>query len=114
MIKDQGLIFYWVLPGTIKVGLRVFRKFNYTFLKVIRWVKLTKKRNLINSKRPEFYIELCLVGYKGMIDQGLLNDVPGTIVSVVRGNYEKPEELWDWIHRRANSGRLCSKKRKQK
>ena len=61
------------------------------------WTKLTSKGNLINSKQPEYSKETCLVGYKGLVDPYILAYVPRKIISVVRGNSEKPDELWDWI-----------------
>ena len=85
------MIFYWTIPTSYNFACEHLRNNGYTILRNLEWYKYTSTGKLINSKNIELSREICLVGYKGNVDQIALNSVPHEIHSVVRSNSEKPE-----------------------
>ncbi|KEJ82546.1 MT-A70 family protein [Oxytricha trifallax] len=97
-IQEEGIIFYWTLFNTQKEGFKILQEQGYEVVKVLEWVKLTNKGNLINSINPEYSIEYCLIGIKGSLYENLIKDIPDQIIAERRQHSEKPQEFWSMIN----------------
>ncbi|KEJ82789.1 MT-A70 family protein [Oxytricha trifallax] len=96
-IQQHGIIFYWTLSNTQHIGESHLRQNGYQIRKTLAWIKLTHKQNLINSSKPEYSIEYCIIGVKGNFDQAKLNQIPDEIWAERTEHSKKPQEFWDMI-----------------
>jgi mRNA (2'-O-methyladenosine-N6-)-methyltransferase len=107
-IQTEGFIFIWVINVKYAVTLDLLKKWGYTFIDELIWVKMTVNRRI--AKGHGFYLqhakETCLVGMKGnpKFSQEVLSDI---IFSDRRGQSQKPEEIYELIEKLVPDGKYC-------
>jgi len=107
-LQTDGLLFVWVINAKYQWTLNQFKKWGYTFVDEIVWVKVTNSRRL--AKSHGFYLqhakEVCLVGRKGALPRRL---VPAACSDVIfaprRGQSQKPTEIYDLIEHLVPDGK---------
>ncbi|KAG9293588.1 hypothetical protein G9A89_005591 [Geosiphon pyriformis] len=107
-LQQNGFLFIWVINNKYAKAFEMMKKWGYTYVDDITWVKQTVNRRM--AKGHGFYLqhakETCLVGKKG-------DDPPGTrysissdvIFSERRGQSQKPEELYEMIEELVPDGK---------
>jgi len=113
LLQDNGLIFVWVINAKYRLALTLLKRWGYTMIGDIGWVKQTVNRRIANGHG--FYLqhakETCLIGLKGDINKieslnnkkvkGICSDI---IYSERRGQSQKPEEVYQYIERLVPNG----------
>lgn len=101
-LQKNGLLFLWVTCRSIDVGHHCLETWGYTAIETIVWCKVNQLGRSICTGRTGHWLnhtkEHLLVGIKGTpkLTKGLDVDV---IVSMVRGNPQKPTELYNIVDR---------------
>jgi mRNA (2'-O-methyladenosine-N6-)-methyltransferase len=101
-LQDDGLIFFWVTAATIESGLACLKKWGYTKIEEIIWVKTNQLHRLTRTAKTGHWLnhskEHCLVGIKGSpnINRNVDCDV---IVAPIRETSRKPDEIYGIIER---------------
>jgi len=110
ILQENGLLFVWVINAKYRLALQLFKKWGYTMIGDIGWVKQTVNRRIANGHG--FYLqhakETCLIGLKGninnintIIKKGICSDI---IYSERRGQSQKPEEVYQYIEQLIPNG----------
>lgn len=115
ILQDNGLLFVWVINAKYRLALQLFKKWGYTMIGDIGWVKQTVNRRIANGHG--FYLqhakETCLIGLKGDFNKinsylnlnksikGICSDI---IYSERRGQSQKPEEVYQYIEQLIPNG----------
>jgi len=107
-LQSRGLLFVWVINAKYQWTLRQFKRWGYTFVDEIVWVKVTNSRRL--AKSHGFYLqhakEVCLVARKGDPLPGLTSGVGSDVIMTQRrGQSQKPTEIYDLIETLVPNGR---------
>jgi len=107
-LQTRGLLFVWVINAKYQWTLGQFKRWGYTFVDEIVWVKVTNSRRL--AKSHGFYLqhakEVCLVAHKGEPLPGLAAGVGSDVIMTQRrGQSQKPTEIYDLIERLVPNGR---------
>eukprot|EP00884_Botryococcus_braunii_P005425 jgi/Botrbrau1/14884/Bobra.0248s0003.1 len=107
-LQSDGFLFIWVINAKYKFTLDLFRKWGYTIVDEIVWVKMTVNRRI--AKSHGYYLqhakEVCLVGKKGADPPGLNRSIGSDIiVAERRGQSQKPEEIYQLIEELVPQGR---------
>jgi len=112
-LQDNGLLFVWVINAKYRLALTLFKKWGYTMIGDIGWVKQTVNRRIANGHG--YYLqhakETCLIGLKGDLNKisslnnkkikGICSDI---IYSERRGQSQKPEEVYQYIEQLIPNG----------
>ena len=107
-LSKDGFIFIWVINAKYAKAFELMRRWGYTYVDSIDWVKMTVNRRM--AKGHGFYLqhakETCLVGKKGAdppnTRRGIGSDV---IFAERRGQSQKPEEIYELIEELVPNGR---------
>jgi len=107
-LQTDGLLFVWVINAKYKFCLDLFKKWGYTFIDEIVWVKTTVNRRL--AKSHGFYLqhakEVCLVAKKGAMPANLASNVGSDIILAERrGQSQKPTEIYHLIEKLLPGGK---------
>lgn len=107
-LQTNGLLFVWVINAKYQWTLNQFKKWGYTFVDEIVWVKVTNSRRL--AKSHGFYLqhakEVCLVARKGDSPKGMVPGIGSDIIFAPRrGQSQKPTEIYDLIERLVPNGK---------
>jgi len=107
-LQSHGLLFVWVINAKYQWTLNQFKRWGYTFVDEIVWVKVTNSRRL--AKSHGFYLqhakEVCLVARKGNTPPGLVAGIGSDIIfSQRRGQSQKPTEIYELIERLVPNGK---------
>jgi len=106
--KENGLIFIWVINAKYKSTLDLMKKWGYSMVDTIDWVKITVNRRL--AKGHGFYLqhakESCVVGKKGNPKWNSDIKLSDVIYSRRRGQSQKPEELYELIEQGIPNGKF--------
>uniref|UniRef100_A0A7S0MQZ7 mRNA m(6)A methyltransferase n=1 Tax=Pyramimonas obovata TaxID=1411642 RepID=A0A7S0MQZ7_9CHLO len=107
-LQSNGLLFVWVINAKYKFCLDLFKKWGYTFIDEIVWVKTTVNRRL--AKSHGFYLqhakEVCLVAKKGKEPENLASNVGSDIILAERrGQSQKPTEIYHLIEKLLPNGK---------
>ncbi|CAG8647722.1 3088_t:CDS:2, partial [Paraglomus occultum] len=99
-LQENGFIFIWVINNKYAKAFEMMRKWGYTYVDDITWVKQTVNRRV--AKGHGFYLqhakETCLVGKKGEDPPGCQHSILSDVIySERRGQSQKPEELYEMI-----------------
>uniref|UniRef100_A0A7S3GB50 mRNA m(6)A methyltransferase n=1 Tax=Palpitomonas bilix TaxID=652834 RepID=A0A7S3GB50_9EUKA len=107
-VQDEGFIFIWVINARYDWTIEQMKKWGYTFVDEIAWVKMTVNRRL--AKNHGYYLqhgkEICVVGYKAKGQEpGAIPPPPevwkkrgiDVIYGERRGQSQKPEEIYKLI-----------------
>ena len=107
-LQTNGLLFVWVINAKYEWTLSQFKKWGYTFVDEIVWVKVTNSRRL--AKSHGFYLqhakEVCLVARRGATPPGLVSGIGSDIIYAPRrGQSQKPTEIYELIERLVPNGK---------
>ena len=107
-LQTNGLLFVWVINAKYQWTLAQFKKWGYTFVDEIVWVKVTNSRRL--AKSHGFYLqhakEVCLVARKGNNPPGMVAGVGSDVIFAPRrGQSQKPTEIYELIEALVPNGR---------
>eukprot|EP00349_Pseudokeronopsis_sp_Brazil_P005210 CAMPEP_0202971208 /NCGR_PEP_ID=MMETSP1396-20130829/24846_1 /ASSEMBLY_ACC=CAM_ASM_000872 /TAXON_ID= /ORGANISM="Pseudokeronopsis sp., Strain Brazil" /LENGTH=177 /DNA_ID=CAMNT_0049700377 /DNA_START=897 /DNA_END=1430 /DNA_ORIENTATION=+ len=107
LLQSDGYLFMWVINSHEEAARTMMKKWGYAIKDKFVWVKVTIKGKLVNGSG--YYLrhseELCLVGVKGNVkDLSVLHKVNNVIVSNVRGESVKPDELYNRIEQLVPDG----------
>eukprot|EP01090_Pellita_catalonica_P007570 TRINITY_DN1815_c0_g1_i2.p1 TRINITY_DN1815_c0_g1~~TRINITY_DN1815_c0_g1_i2.p1 ORF type:complete len:318 (+),score=43.10 TRINITY_DN1815_c0_g1_i2:1-954(+) len=108
-LSDAGFCFLWVINSQFEFGFECLRKWGYTYVDSVTWVKKT-----VNDKiaiAPGWYIlhssEVCLVGVKAngkeLEFNSRIND--DIIYGEIREKSRKPDAIYELIERMVPGGR---------
>jgi mRNA (2'-O-methyladenosine-N6-)-methyltransferase len=108
-----GFVFIWATSRSVEVARDCLRIWGYQRVDEIVWLKTNQVGGTVRSGRTGHWLnhnkEHCLVGMKGDVcyaNVGRYRQDCDVIVSPVRENSRKPDELYSIIERLVN-GRLC-------
>jgi len=107
-LQKNGFIFIWVINNKYVKAFELMKKWGYTFVDDITWVKQTVNRRM--AKGHGYYLqhakETCLVGKKGEDPVGCRHKISSDVIySVRRGQSQKPEELYEMIEELIPNGK---------
>jgi len=107
-LQKNGFIFIWVINNKYVKAFELMKKWGYTFVDDITWVKQTVNRRM--AKGHGYYLqhakETCLVGKKGDDPVGCKHKISSDVIySVRRGQSQKPEELYEMIEELIPNGK---------
>jgi len=107
-LQTNGLLFVWVINAKYKFCLDLFKRWGYTFVDEIVWVKMTRNRRL--AKSHGFYLqhakEVCLVAKIGDDPPNLNSNIGSDIImSERRGQSQKPTEIYELIEKLVPDGK---------
>jgi mRNA (2'-O-methyladenosine-N6-)-methyltransferase len=109
-----GFVFIWATTRTVEVARDCLRIWGYTRADELIWIKTNQLGGAVRSGRTGHWLnhnkEHCLVGIKGDVSYssvGRYREDCDLIVSPVRENSRKPDELYDIIERIVGHDRLC-------
>ena len=109
-----GFVFLWATTRTVAVARDCLRIWGYTRADEIIWIKTNQLGGTVRSGRTGHWLnhnkEHCLVGIKGDVSYssvGRYRKDCDLIVSPVRENSRKPDEIYDIIERIVGQDRLC-------
>eukprot|EP00854_Cymbomonas_tetramitiformis_P010436 gene10436-12342_t len=99
-LQTNGFLFIWVINAKYKYCFDLFKKWGYSMVDEIVWVKTTCNRRL--AKSHGYYLqhakEVCLVGKKGASPPNTKGNVCNDIIlSERRGQSQKPVEIYELI-----------------
>jgi mRNA (2'-O-methyladenosine-N6-)-methyltransferase len=113
-IHDNGFAFLWATSRTVELARDCLRLWGYMRADEIIWVKTNQVGGIVRSGRTGHWLnhskEHCLVGIKGDVgwsNVGKYRQDCDVIVSPVRENSRKPDEVYDIIERIVGRDRLC-------
>lgn len=125
-LQDEGLLFLWVTGRAMELGRQLFKKWGYTRIDELVWIKTNQMERLVRTGRTGHWLnhtkEHCLVGFRGRKQHALryryaagqtplrhawMNAGVSTnvLVSQVRETSRKPDELYAMIERICPGGR---------
>ncbi|KAF9979145.1 hypothetical protein BGZ73_005313 [Actinomortierella ambigua] len=107
-LSSNGFIFIWVINNKYAKAFDLMRKWGYSYVDDITWVKQTVNRRM--AKGHGYYLqhakETCLVGKKGADPPNCRHSIGSDVIfSERRGQSQKPEELYDMIEELVPEGR---------
>jgi len=107
-LQKNGFIFIWVINNKYVKAFELMKKWGYTFVDDITWVKQTVNRRM--AKGHGYYLqhakETCLVGKKGEDPVGCKHRISSDVIySERRGQSQKPEELYEMIEELIPNGK---------
>lgn len=107
-LQKNGFIFIWVINNKYVKAFELMKKWGYTFVDDITWVKQTVNRRM--AKGHGYYLqhakETCLVGRKGVDPEGCRHKISSDVIfSMRRGQSQKPEELYEMIEELIPNGK---------
>ncbi|KAG0228144.1 hypothetical protein BGW42_002351 [Actinomortierella wolfii] len=107
-LSSNGFIFIWVINNKYAKAFDLMRKWGYSYVDDITWVKQTVNRRM--AKGHGYYLqhakETCLVGKKGADPPRCRHSIGSDVIfSERRGQSQKPEELYDMIEELVPEGR---------
>ncbi|KAG0255101.1 hypothetical protein BG011_005318 [Mortierella polycephala] len=107
-LSSNGFIFIWVINNKYARAFDLMRKWGYSYVDDITWVKQTVNRRM--AKGHGYYLqhakETCLVGKKGQDPPGCRHSIGSDVIfSERRGQSQKPEELYELIEELIPNGR---------
>ncbi|KAF9193831.1 hypothetical protein BGZ51_002154 [Haplosporangium sp. Z 767] len=107
-LSSNGFIFIWVINNKYARAFDLMRKWGYSYVDDITWVKQTVNRRM--AKGHGYYLqhakETCLVGKKGQDPPGCRHSIGSDVIfSERRGQSQKPEELYELIEELVPNGR---------
>ncbi|KAG0040197.1 hypothetical protein BGZ83_002626 [Gryganskiella cystojenkinii] len=107
-LSSNGFIFIWVINNKYARAFDLMRKWGYSYVDDITWVKQTVNRRM--AKGHGYYLqhakETCLVGKKGEDPPGCRHSIGSDVIfSERRGQSQKPEELYELIEELVPNGR---------
>ncbi|KAJ1658581.1 hypothetical protein IWQ61_002204 [Dispira simplex] len=108
LLQQNGFIFIWVINNKYTKAFDLMKKWGYTYVDDIAWVKQTVNRRM--AKGHGYYLqhakETCLVGRKGHDPPGCNHSVASDVIfSERRGQSQKPEELYEMIEQLVPNGK---------
>jgi len=108
ILQKNGFIFIWVINNKYVKAFELMKKWGYTFVDDITWVKQTVNRRM--AKGHGYYLqhakETCLVGKKGEDPVGCKHKICSDVIySERRGQSQKPEELYEMIEELIPNGK---------
>lgn len=107
-LSTNGFIFIWVINAKYAKAFDLMKRWGYTYVDSIDWVKQTVNRRL--AKGHGYYLqhakESCLVGKKGEDPPGCKRSVGSDVIYAERrGQSQKPEEIYQLIEELVPNGR---------
>ncbi|KAK3822039.1 MAG: MT-A70-domain-containing protein [Linnemannia elongata] len=107
-LSSNGFIFIWVINNKYARAFDLMRKWGYSYVDDITWVKQTVNRRM--AKGHGYYLqhakETCLVGKKGEDPPNCRHSIGSDVIfSERRGQSQKPEELYEMIEELVPNGR---------
>ncbi|KAF8941607.1 MT-A70-domain-containing protein [Dissophora ornata] len=107
-LSSNGFIFIWVINNKYAKAFDLMRRWGYSYVDDITWVKQTVNRRM--AKGHGYYLqhakETCLVGKKGHDPPGCRHSIGSDVIfSERRGQSQKPEELYELIEELVPNGR---------
>ncbi|CAG8479316.1 3719_t:CDS:2 [Ambispora leptoticha] len=107
-LQKNGFLFIWVINNKYAKVFDMMKKWGYTYVDDITWVKQTVNRRM--AKGHGFYLqhakETCLVGKKGIDPPGTRYSISSDVIfSERRGQSQKPEELYEMIEELVPDGK---------
>ncbi|CAG8507595.1 4250_t:CDS:10 [Ambispora gerdemannii] len=107
-LQQNGFLFIWVINNKYAKVFDMMKKWGYTYVDDITWVKQTVNRRM--AKGHGFYLqhakETCLVGKKGIDPPGTRYSISSDVIfSERRGQSQKPEELYEMIEELVPDGK---------
>ncbi|KAF9981991.1 hypothetical protein BGZ65_003349 [Modicella reniformis] len=107
-LSANGFIFVWVINNKYAKAFDLMRRWGYSYVDDITWVKQTVNRRM--AKGHGYYLqhakETCLVGKKGEDPPGCRHSIGSDVIfSERRGQSQKPEELYELIEELVPNGR---------
>ncbi|KAF9097829.1 hypothetical protein BGX29_007900 [Mortierella sp. GBA35] len=107
-LSSNGFIFIWVINNKYARAFDLMRKWGYSYVDDITWVKQTVNRRM--AKGHGYYLqhakETCLVGKKGEDPPNCRHSIGSDVIfSERRGQSQKPEELYELIEELVPDGR---------
>ncbi|KAF9280863.1 hypothetical protein BGZ68_006985 [Mortierella alpina] len=107
-LSSNGFIFIWVINNKYARAFDLMRKWGYSYVDDITWVKQTVNRRM--AKGHGYYLqhakETCLVGKKGEDPPNCRHSIGSDVIfSERRGQSQKPEELYELIEELVPNGR---------
>ncbi|KAI1316642.1 hypothetical protein EDD11_009677 [Mortierella claussenii] len=107
-LSSNGFIFIWVINNKYAKAFDLMRRWGYSYVDDITWVKQTVNRRM--AKGHGYYLqhakETCLVGKKGDDPPGCRHSIGSDVIfSERRGQSQKPEELYELIEELVPNGR---------
>ncbi|KAG0370520.1 MT-A70-domain-containing protein [Gamsiella multidivaricata] len=107
-LSSNGFIFIWVINNKYAKAFDLMRRWGYSYVDDITWVKQTVNRRM--AKGHGYYLqhakETCLVGKKGEDPPGCRHSIGSDVIfSERRGQSQKPEELYELIEELIPNGR---------
>ncbi|KAG0350076.1 hypothetical protein BG005_010371 [Podila minutissima] len=107
-LSSNGFIFIWVINNKYARAFDLMRKWGYSYVDDITWVKQTVNRRM--AKGHGYYLqhakETCLVGKKGQDPPNCRHSIGSDVIfSERRGQSQKPEELYELIEELVPHGR---------
>ncbi|KAF9156719.1 hypothetical protein BG015_002078 [Linnemannia schmuckeri] len=107
-LSSNGFIFIWVINNKYAKAFDLMRKWGYSYVDDITWVKQTVNRRM--AKGHGYYLqhakETCLVGKKGEDPPNCRHSIGSDVIfSERRGQSQKPEELYEMIEELVPNGR---------
>ncbi|KAJ1909973.1 hypothetical protein IWQ60_010897, partial [Tieghemiomyces parasiticus] len=108
LLQQNGFIFIWVINNKYTKAFDLMKKWGYTYVDDVAWVKQTVNRRM--AKGHGYYLqhakETCLVGRKGNDPPGCRHSVASDVIfSERRGQSQKPEEIYQMIEELVPNGK---------
>lgn len=105
MLQTEGVFFLWATNRALDVGRQCLRKWGYSHIEEVLWIKTNQLGRTICTGRTGHWLnhskEHLLVAVKGSPAWLMRNMDVDVIVSVARENGRKPDELYGIIDRLA-------------